>query len=70
MVRTSYPVVYRPSSVRFETFQVIDDQVIQPVRLADAGGTVWIAFYAMQRQPDASWRINGCQLARLPDKGA
>jgi len=24
----------------------------------------------MQRQPDSSWRIAGCQLARLTEKGA
>jgi len=65
MVRTSYAVVYRPKSVIFETPQLIDDQVIQPVRLTDADGRGWIAVYPMQRQPDGSWRTNGCQLARL-----
>jgi hypothetical protein len=70
MVRASYAVVYRPSSVKFETFQIIDDQVVQPVRLADAQGQQWVAFYVMQRQPDSSWRIAGCQLARLTEKGA
>jgi len=70
MVRESYAVVHRPSSVKFETFQIIDDQVVQPVRLADAEGQQWVAFYVMQRQPDSSWRIAGCQLARLTEKGA
>jgi ketosteroid isomerase-like protein len=70
MVRTSYAVVHRPSSVKFEIFQIIGDQVVQPVRLADAGGEAWVAFYVMQRQPDGSWRIAGCQLARLTEKGA
>jgi len=65
MVRASYAVVYRPKSVLFETPQLIDDQVIQPVRLTDADGRGWIAIYPMQRQPDGSWRTNGCQLARL-----
>jgi ketosteroid isomerase-like protein len=66
MVRTSYPAVYRPRTVKFELFEVADGQVIQPVRLTDAGGRGWVAFYAMERQPDGSWRIDGCQLARLP----
>jgi len=35
------------------------------VRLTDADGRAWIALYPMQRQPDGSWRTNGCQLARL-----
>ena len=70
MVRSSYAPVYRPNSVKFETFQIIDEQVVQPVRLADAGGQAWVAFYVMQRQPNGDWRIAGCQLARLTEKGA
>ena len=66
MVRTSYAVVYRPKTVRFEPPEVIDDEVIQPVRLTDADGRAWIAVYPMQREPDGTWRINGCQVARLP----
>ena len=65
MVRTSYAVVYRPMTVKFESPEVIDDEVIQPVRLTDADGRAWIAVYPMQREPDGTWRINGCQLARL-----
>ena len=65
MVRSSYGVVYRPQSVKFEKFEVVDDEVFQPVRMTDAQGQAWIALYAMERQPDGSWRINGCQLARL-----
>ena len=65
MVRTGYPVVYRPKSVHFEPPAVIDGEVIQPVRMTDADGQAWVAFYPMQRQPDGRWRINGCQLERL-----
>jgi len=65
MVRASYGVVYRPKSVLFETPQLIDGELLQPVRLTDAEGRGWIAIYPMQRQPDGSWRTNGCQLARL-----
>jgi hypothetical protein len=65
MVRSSYAVVYRPKSVVFEAPLLADGQVIQPVRLSDTEGRGWIAVYPMQRQPDGSWRTNGCQLARL-----
>lgn len=65
MVRASYAVVYRPKSVLFETPQLIDGELLQPVRLTDAEGRGWIAIYPMQRQPDGSWRTNGCQLARM-----
>jgi hypothetical protein len=65
MVRSSYAVVYRPKSVVFEAPLLADGQVIQPVRLSDTEGRGWIAVYPMQRQPDGSWRTNGCQLARF-----
>jgi hypothetical protein len=65
MVRTGYPVVYRPKSVQFEKPEVVEGVVVQPVRLIDAEGRPWIALYSMQRQPDGGWRIDGCQLARL-----
>ena len=66
MVRNSYAVVYRPANVAFELPVLLDGDVVQPVRLTDAQGRAWIALYPMQRQPDGSWRTNGCQLARVP----
>ena len=66
MVRTSYAVVYRPASVAFEPPVILDGDVVQPVRLSDEQGRAWIALYPMQRQPDGTWRTNGCQLARVP----
>ncbi|MGQ0651448.1 MAG: DUF4864 domain-containing protein [Betaproteobacteria bacterium] len=68
MVRSGYPVVYRPGSVRFDYPEVHDGTVIQAVRLTDAEGRAWLALYPMERQPDGAWRINGCQLARLPGR--
>jgi len=65
MVRSSYAVVYRPASVAFEAPVAIDGQILQPVRMTDAEGRAWLAVYPMQRQPDGSWRTNGCQLGRL-----
>jgi len=68
MVRTSYAVVYRPKTVKFEAPVAIDGEVVQPVRLTDADGRAWLALYPMRRQTDGGWRINGCQLARLAGK--
>lgn len=62
MVRTSYPVVYRPASVAFLAPQWVDDDVYQGVRMTDAQGRSWLAIYRMERQADKSWRINGCQV--------
>jgi hypothetical protein len=65
MVRIGYPVVYRPKSVAFEQPAIVHGEVIQPVRMTDAEGEAWIAFYPMVRQADGRWRINGCQLERV-----
>ena len=65
MVKRSYAVVYRPRSVQFEEPMLMDGQLVQPVRMTDAEGRAWIALYPMQKQPDGSWRTNGCQLARI-----
>jgi hypothetical protein len=64
MVRGAYPVVYRPQSLGFLLAQVIDDEVIQRVRMTDRSGAAWLAIYRMQRQGDRSWRIDGCVVTR------
>jgi hypothetical protein len=66
MVRAEYAVVYRPSSVNFDAPMIIGEELVQPVRMTDAQGHAWIALYPMEKQPDGTWRINGCQLGRLP----
>jgi type II secretory pathway pseudopilin PulG len=43
MVRSDYPVVYRPASVRFEAPEIIEGTVVQPVRMTDAAGRGWRA---------------------------
>jgi hypothetical protein len=64
MVKRSYAVVYRPKSVQFEEPVLVEGELVQPVSLTDADGRAWIAIYPMHKQPDGSWRTNGCQLAR------
>jgi hypothetical protein len=64
MVRTGYPVVYRPAAVAFLKPSGGGADAIQPVRMTDAEGTLWIAIYLMQRQADGSWLTNGCRLQR------
>lgn len=62
-VRLAYRAVYRPASVSFLEMQVMDSEVVQPLRVTDRAGRVWVAYYAMQRQGDGSWRASGCYLA-------
>jgi len=62
MVRGSYPVVYRPSAVVFLHPAWVQGQLVQGVHLTDAGGALWLAVYNLERQPDKSWRISGCNV--------
>ncbi len=63
-VRMAYRAVYRPSTVSFGELVVMGDDVVQPVQVTDRTGAVWVAYYAMQRQRDGSWRTNGCHLVQ------
>jgi hypothetical protein len=63
-VRMAYRPVYRPSAVSFLELVVMGGDVVQPVQVTDRGGAVWVAYYAMQRQKDGSWRASGCHLVQ------
>jgi hypothetical protein len=62
VVRVSYRAVYRPSAVVFLELVTLGPDAVQQVRITDRGGQAWLAYYAMQRQRDGSWRTNGCRL--------
>ncbi len=64
MVRGAYPVVYRPESVAFLLAQIVDNDLIQRVRMTDRNGVAWLAIYRMQRQSDRKWRIDACVVTR------
>jgi hypothetical protein len=64
VVRMAYRAVYRPAAVAFLDFVVLGDEVVQQVQVTDRGGMVWLAYYAMQRQRDGSWRTSGCHLVQ------
>jgi hypothetical protein len=62
MVRSSYPVVYRPASVTFMAPRSDGKTIVQPVQMTDGEGGSWLAVYRLQQQKDKSWRIAGCVL--------
>jgi hypothetical protein len=64
VMRVSYRAVYRPSAVAFLGLTVIGQDAVQQVQVTDRAGGVWLAYYAMQRQKDGSWRTNGCHLVQ------
>jgi hypothetical protein len=63
MVRGAYPMVYRPASVTFHKPQEDEGSVLQLVEITDSNAKSWLALFAVERQPDATWRISGCAVA-------
>jgi Domain of unknown function (DUF4864) len=62
MVRSGYPPVYRPRSLSFGTAAETPRGPEQHVFITGPDGRNWVAIYSLQRQPDGTWRINGCRL--------
>ena len=63
---TAFCAELRAKGVTFLVPQRQGGELLQEVQLTDADGALWLASYRLQRQADGSWRINGCELARLP----
>ncbi len=68
MVRRHYGPVYRPSEISFQDLRKGPRGPVQEVLLVGPDGQVVIALYFMEQQPDASWKINGVQLVKVPDQ--
>jgi hypothetical protein len=62
MVKSGYQPVYRPRSVTFGETLPSGAGFIQKVYVTGPDGQSYLALYDLQRQPDGSWKINGCQL--------
>jgi len=62
MVKNGYPPVYRPQSVTFGPLVDTELGPLQKVFITGPDGKSYIAVYSMQRQPDGTWKINGCSL--------
>ncbi|HTQ01138.1 MAG TPA: DUF4864 domain-containing protein [Casimicrobiaceae bacterium] len=63
MVRTGYSALLEARRTQFLEGALIDDAVIQPLRLVMPDDTVLVALYQMQRQPDGRWLIAACTIA-------
>ncbi len=66
MVQQAYPPVYRPRSFTFQQLVTVDDRVVQHVMIIGPDGAPALALYTMEREPDGTWRIDGCTLTRPP----
>jgi ketosteroid isomerase-like protein len=63
MVRDGYSALLAARRHAFLQGAVIEDAVVQPLRLILPDETVVVALYQMQKQPDGRWRIAGCVIA-------
>jgi len=70
MVRRGYRPVYRPRTVKFGT--VTDELGVptQTVHIIGPNGAAWTALYAMERQPDGTWKISAVILRKEEGAGA
>lgn len=61
LVRGAYPMVYRPASVTFhQPEKQTGGSVLEMVEITDTEAKSWFALFALERQPDSTWRISGC----------
>ena len=67
MVRQGYRPVYRPREVNFLDLIDVGGVPTQRVLLVGPDGDVVTAYYAMERQADGTWKIDGCVLQGAPD---
>ena len=68
MVRKSYQALYRPQSFEFRPIKRIDGNIVQPLAVVGPSGISETALYIMEAQPDGSWKIGACIMAREPGK--
>jgi hypothetical protein len=63
MVRNGYDALLTARSAQFLDGAVVNDVVVQPLRLIGRDDVVHVALYTMERQANGTWRISGCAIA-------
>ena len=63
MVREGYSALLNARRTQFLEGAVIEDAIVQPLRLVLPDETVLVALYQMQKQSNGQWRIGGCWIA-------
>jgi hypothetical protein len=63
MVRQGYPMVHRPSDLKFLDLRRENGRLVQKVQVRDAAGRTHLLDYSMIKT-DAGWQINGVQLLK------
>lgn len=68
MVKSSYSAVYRPRAVMFEQVAIVDGTPSQKLFLLGPDGSLVSALCPMEKQPNGTWRIQGCFLVPIEGK--
>jgi len=68
MVKSGYPMVYRPATVEMGELREVAGNLWQRVRVVDQAGKAWFLDYMMIETPEG-WQINAVQLLPAPDVG-
>lgn len=69
MVRSGYPMVWRPAQLDFFPLKSEGNRTFQDVMITDQAGAVHVLRYEMVETSDG-WQINGVQVLRSPQVGA
>ncbi len=69
MVQNGYPMVWRPTEMKFLELRNEGGRLWQKVMVRDRSGALHVLDYQMI-ETDQGWRINGVQLLETPDVGA
>lgn len=65
MVRDGYTPVYRSAEIEFRDIDPLPEgRWLQQVLIVGMDGSVVLALYTMERQPNGMWKIAGCTLAK------
>ena len=69
MVQGGYPMIWKPSAVRYLGLRTENGMTFQRVLVEDAGGAIHLFDYEMIAMPEG-WRINGVYPVKGNDAGA
>ena len=70
MVRAGYKPVYRPREVEFRDLVAVEGRWTQRVLVVGPDGVPVVVQYVMEKQPDGSWRIDGCVFEQSTEQTA
>ncbi|MFK7874600.1 MAG: DUF4864 domain-containing protein [Paracoccaceae bacterium] len=63
MVQQGYPMVWRPSDVKYRDLRVENGQTFQDVDVVDSAGRAFLLEYSMTQTADG-WRISGVRVLK------